>query len=88
MTSAMPYRACAASLTASAADASSRSGIPIADVLAAIAEYDAVVRDCPANRYHLGDQKCPKCGAMASDDCWPSNRAADRFVRAIKDMLK
>ena len=60
----------------------------VARIAAAMAEYDAVVADCPANKRHLGSQKCPKCGASASNDCWPSNRAADRFVAHIKDMLK
>lgn len=64
-----------------------RDVIPSASLLAAVAAYDAAVAKCPANKTRLGNKLCPRCNAGPGDNCWPSNLAADDFVRSVKVII-
>ena len=71
---------------ASSLDGSATS-IPIASVLALLAEFERAGADCPARRRHLGDANCPKCHATKSEGCRLEVRAAYSFVTAMKELI-
>ena len=49
--------------------------------------YDAVVKDCPANKTFLGDKLCPKCSAGPDEGCREEIRAAFTFIGIVRDCL-
>jgi hypothetical protein len=53
----------------------------------ALAEYDAVVAACPANKTHLGDNPCPKCKAERTEGCRSESRAAFAFIQQARQAL-
>ena len=59
----------------------------IAEVAQALAEYDAVVAACPANRQHLGEKPCPKCKATWDEGCWEEARAAYALIHRVRQHL-
>jgi hypothetical protein len=58
------------------------------EIAASLAEYDAVVAACPANRQHLGEKPCPKCGSERNEGCREENRAAYAFIAAVRAALQ
>lgn len=53
----------------------------------ALMDYDAVIRNCPANTSFLGSRACPKCGAMSDEGCRREARAAYAFIDAARKAL-
>lgn len=53
----------------------------------ALAARKSVLDGCPANKAHLGDKPCPKCGAGTSGPCWEGVRADAIFVDSIKELI-
>lgn len=60
----------------------------IADLRAAVEKHALAERECPANKTHLGDKRCPKCGASSNEGCGPGNQAAWETVQAARAYLK
>jgi len=53
----------------------------------ALEKYDKTVKDCPANRMHLGDKLCPTCNAGPDEGCRKEIMAAGDVVRAARSSL-
>ena len=53
----------------------------------ALEKYDKTVKDCPANRMHLGDKLCPTCNAGHDEGCRKEIMAAGDVVRAARSSL-
>lgn len=64
---------------------------PLLDVIEAlqngIAEYDAVVKVCPANKTFLGEKLCPKCKAGPDEGCREEIRASFTFISNARARL-
>lgn len=64
---------------------------PPADVVEALrdelANYDAVVKSCPANKMFLGDKACPKCKAESNEGCREKIRACFSFLSNARAAL-
>jgi len=59
----------------------------IAELVAALTDYDSAGSDCPANKTFLGDKPCPRCGAGSRDGCGEVDRAAYRFIQTARIAL-
>jgi len=57
-----------------------------------LAETVSAFRDaekqCPANKFSLGEKLCPKCGAKSNESCRETVRAAYAVVDAAKSALR
>lgn len=50
----------------------------------ALAKRDKEASTCPADKQHLGDKDCPKCGASSAGPCWIKHNADGAFVEAVR----
>lgn len=53
-----------------------------------LANYDAVVKACPANKTFLGEKPCPKCKAESNEGCREEIRACFSFLSNARAALK
>ena len=76
--------------TASAADASSQSGIPSAEITAILAKYDEYITPCPINnptRVYAPHNKCERCGARADQNCGLEATASWHLIKALRRVV-
>lgn len=54
----------------------------------ALAIRDKSTEPCPADKHHLGDKRCPKCGSSSVGPCWLKVSADSTFVDSAREALK
>lgn len=54
----------------------------------ALAIRDKSTEPCPADKRHLGDKLCPKCGSSSAGPCWLKVSADSTFVDSAREALK
>ena len=56
-------------------------------IAAALADFDAAAKDCPARKKFLGYGPCPKCKATPRDGCGLEIVAAYTFVETTRAII-
>lgn len=57
-------------------------------IVSALAERDKKASICPADKRHLGDKDCPKCGSSSAGPCWVKHNADAAFVEAVRAIIE
>lgn len=59
----------------------------LAGIEEAVDAFRAAEKQCPANKFFLGEKPCPKCGAKRNESCRETVIAAYAVVDAAKAAL-